>query len=137
MLITKLKKMVIFIFVLIFFIAFTLFFIVISEHGCFYGTNKIRVNELIIVTAKERDINYCNMLRKSLKNEDDFAKFVSLEFYDGSGIEHSDVVYQLYRYYGSELFWKKASSLSDDEKKLVQSYLDYAISENEVYGNYN
>lgn len=113
-------------------------FCTIQHNGyCYYGTKNIKVSENVIIISERNHINYCDMLRKSFKNDDDFSKFISLKFYDGSGIEHSDVVYQLYQYYGSEIFWKKSRSLSDDEKKLVQSYLDYAISENEVYDNRN
>lgn len=137
MVIKPLKKIIIFIFTISILMIFMLSYIIISETRCLYGTNDIRVNELIIVIAQEKGINYCDMLRKSFKDNDDFSKFISLKFYDGSGIDHSDVVYQLYQYYGSKKFWEKAILLSDDDKKLVQNYLDYAISENEAYADDN
>lgn len=108
---------------------------IIIQDRCFYEINRIRVNELIIVISQKRGINYCSMLRKSFNNDEVFSQFISLKFYDGYGIDHANVVYQLYQYFGSEKFWKKADSLNSEDKMRVEGYLKYAISEDKIYDN--
>ena len=92
---------------------------------CYYGTHGIKVSELIIVASKSNNINYCRMLRESFNDDRIFSEFISLEFYDGSAIDHSSVVHDLYNYYGSEIFWNKAKSLDRESKELVKIYLDF------------
>lgn len=75
------------------------------------------------------------MLRQSFIDDKIFAQFISLKFYDSFGIDHANVIHQLYQYYGSETFWQKAKSLNYDDKQWVENYLEYAMSENKYHNN--
>lgn len=116
-------------FLFIVFVAFGMYNFLIYYNGyCFYGTNGIKTSELIVTVSRINDIDYCNMLRESFNNDEIFSQFISLKFYDGSAIDHSYVVYQLYHYYGSKKFWQKASSLNSEDKMRVEGYLEYNYS---------
>ena len=119
--------------VVLFFVVVTEDFLLKKNGGCYYGTYGIKVSSLLLINANEKDIDYCNLLRSSFKNDKAFRKFISLQFYDGPSIDHANVVYEIYEYYGDEIFWKKTKKLSKKEKRLVKEYLDYAISEQESY----
>lgn len=118
-------KIIVF-FILIYLMFWSFYSIVGHYKGyCFYGTHGIRVNEAITITAKENNIDYCSMLRKSFDDDIIFSDFISLKFYDGSAIDHASVVSNLYNYYGSNEFWKRAQSLKIEDKRLVETYLQF------------
>ena len=89
------------------------------------STHGIKVDEGLVFSANEKHINYCDMLRKSFNDDKVFSDFVSLEFYDGSAIQHASVVHSLYKYYGSNNFWDKTKSLNLEEKNRVDGYLEF------------
>ncbi|WP_019674082.1 hypothetical protein [Psychrobacter lutiphocae] len=104
--------------------------------GCYYGTHDIKVSSLLLINADYENISYCKLLRSAFNDDQDLKTFTTIQFYDGVFIDHADSVYKLYEYYGSQLFWQKLGKLTKDEKRLVQSYLDYAISEKETFEKY-
>ncbi|TSB21767.1 hypothetical protein FOR85_12080 [Psychrobacter sp. YGAH215] len=111
-------------------------YLLIKNGGCYYGTHDVRVSRLMLIAADNNNVNYCKLLRSAYKDDDSLRTFISLQFYDGASYDHANIVYKLYKYYGSQLFWQKIGKLTKSEKNLVQAYLDYAISEKETFEKY-
>lgn len=88
----------------------------------------IEVSELLSVSAKEKHINYCALLKTALDNNKEAVKELSLlEFYDAAGYDHGSVLVDLILLIGEEKYIESISTFNPNQKKLVKSYIEVGL----------
>jgi len=98
-----------------------------------YGCNKknvqgIEVSELLIDKSKERGIDYCVLLKKSLSGDSNSILQIStLEFYDGCGYDHGAVLKDLIKKIGENDYIHKIKKTDKEQRRLILNYLEVGI----------
>lgn len=98
-----------------------------------YGCNKknvqnINVSELIIEISKERGIDYCGLLEKSLSGDtNSILQISSLEFYDGCGYDHGAVLKDLIKKIGENDYIRIIKKTDKEQRRLILDYLEVGI----------
>jgi len=102
-----------------------------------YCSNKcivdnIEVSELLGTVAKEKSIDYCELLKIALTGDKNAIKKLSLlEFDNAVGYEHGEVIVDLITAIGETEYIKAISTANREQKNLINSYIDVGLE----YGN--
>lgn len=111
-------------------ISFLLMLINSCSNKCI--VDNIEVSELLSTVAKEKSIDYCEILRTALAGDKNAIKKLSLlEFNDAVGYDHGAVIVDLIIELGETEYIKSISAISEEQKNLINTYVDVGLS----YGN--
>lgn len=84
----------------------------------------IYVSELILNHCSNRNIDYCGLLKGTLKREkESYYQFLRLEIFDGAGYDHGITLCELVEYLGEDSFVKMLKGLSSKEKQALRNYI--------------
>ena len=94
--------------------------------------DNIEVSELLSTVAKERFIDYCELLQIALEgNKNAITKLSLLEFNDAVGYDHGSVIVDLIIAIGETKFINSISEINKEQKELIESDIDIGLN----YGN--
>lgn len=94
--------------------------------------DNIEVSELLGTVAKEKSIDYCELLKVALTGDKNAIKKLSLlEFDNAVGYEHGAVIVDLITIIGETEYIKAISTTNKEQKNLIHSYIDVGLE----YGN--
>lgn len=98
------------------------FFFIIS---CHCKVENIKVSESLDAVAYERDIDYCGLLKSSLKgNQKAIKEFSLLDFGDGTSYEHGSVLVDVILNIGEDKYLEAIKDISEEEKREIFSYIE-------------
>ncbi len=102
-------------------IVISVFYVSCSYHK---NCNKPYISDYLIDHSREKNYNYCELVDKSLNNDINSIKKISLlEFYDGMTYEHGAVIIELIHEIGEEKYLEAIKDISSDEKNKLRVYL--------------
>lgn len=94
--------------------------------------DNIEVSELLGTVAKEKSIDYCELLKVALTGDKNAIKKLSLlEFDNAVGYDHGAVIVDLITAIGETEYIKAISTTNREQKNLIHSYIDVGLE----YGN--
>lgn len=94
--------------------------------------DNIEVSELLGTVAKEKSIDYCELLKVALTGDKNAIKKLSLLDFDNAvGYDHGAVIVDLITAIGETEYIKAISTTNREQKKLIHSYIDVGLE----YGN--
>lgn len=89
----------------------------------------IEVGELLNSVSKEQSINYCELLESATDGDNDAIRKLSLlDFSDGAGYEHGEIIVDLIIMIGEKKYIAALGSINDKQKEIVKSYLEVGLS---------
>lgn len=96
------------------------------NNKCF--VDDIEVSELLSTVAKEKSIDYCDLLKDALAGNKKAIKNLSLlEFNDATGYDHGVVIVDLITKLGETEYIKVISTINTEQKNLINSYVDVGL----------
>lgn len=105
-------------------------FIISCNNKC--EVDNIEVSELLGTVAKEKSIDYCELLKVALTGDKNAIKTLSLlEFDNAVGYDHGAVIVSLITAVGETEYIKAISTTNKEQKNLIHSYIDVGLE----YGN--
>jgi len=88
----------------------------------------IEVSELLMVSSTDKKYNYCELLEKSIKNDETSIKKLSLLNFDNAVCyDHGSILVDLINNIGEEKYIKALKPLNNKEKNKVKSYLEVGL----------
>ena len=94
--------------------------------------DNIEVSELLSTVAKEKSIDYCELLKVALTGDKNAIKKLSLlEFDNAVGYDHGEVIVDLITAIGEAKYIKAIETTNVEQKNLINSYVDVGLE----YGN--
>lgn len=88
----------------------------------------IDVPETIQISSKEKGINYCELLEKSLQKEKNSVVKLSLLDFDGSsGYDHGTILVDLVKKLGEDEYIVLINQVNSNEKKKIEAYLEVGL----------
>jgi hypothetical protein len=115
-------------------IIFSVCFLFLLTNSCSNKCNvdNIEVSDLLGTVAKEKSINYCELLEVALTGDENAIKKLSLLEFDNSvGYEHGAVIVDLILVIGESEYIKAISRTNGEQRNLINTYLDVGLE----YGN--
>jgi len=111
---------------------FSLFFLLFANCHRHKVVNGIEVSVILLSTAKENKVDYCNLLKEAIEgSEKSIRELTLLIFYEAAGYDHGSVIVDLIEVVGEDKFTKSLMRLSPEEKQLVKGYISVGLE----YGN--
>jgi len=102
------------------------------------GVGDVYVSSDLLYVTKRENINYCHLVRKSLKFDYESVKNISLlQFYDGAGYEHGSVLLDIIDVIGEEQYIELLNGITDEEKKKIDLNLHLGLHFVEQRRKYN
>lgn len=93
---------------------------------CIVGN--IEVSDLLGTVAKDKSIDYCELLKDALTGNQNAVKKLSLlEFENAVGYDHGAVIVDLIISLGEAEYIKAISTTNKEQKKLISSYIDVGM----------
>ncbi len=115
-----------------FVIAFLLLLLFSCKRSSCTDETGIHVSELLLITAGKQSYEYCELLRKAVKNDKASIKTLSLlEFNDAAGYDHGSVIVDLILLIGEENYVDAVKEANSKEKSTIEAYIDVGLE----YGN--
>lgn len=112
----------------------SIFFLLLLVNSCSNKcvVNNIEVSELLGTVAKEKSIDYCELLKVALTGDRKSIKRISLlEFGDATAYGQGAVVVDLIKAIGEKEYIKAIETTNKEQKNLISSYIDAGLE----YGN--
>lgn len=92
----------------------------------------IEVSELLRISSNKQDYNYCELLSKAVKEDENSIKKLSLlQFYDAVGYDHGSVIVDLILLIGETKYIEAIDDITPKEKSTIKAYIDVGLE----YGN--
>ena len=92
----------------------------------------IEVSELLLISSNKQDYNYCGLLKKAVKEDENSIKKLSLlQFYDAVGYDHGSVIVDLILLIGEAKYLDAINDITPKEKSTIMGYIDVGLE----YGN--
>lgn len=96
-----------------------------SIMSCHCEVENIKVSELLDAVAYDRNIDYCGLLKSSLKGDQKAIKeFSLLDFGDGTSYDHGSVLVDVILNIGEENYLEAIKDISEEEKREIFSYIE-------------
>lgn len=96
-----------------------------SIMSCHCEVENIKVSELLDAVAYDRNIDYCGLLKSSLKgNQKAIKDFSLLDLRDGTGYDHGSVLVDVILNIGEEKYLEAIKDISEEEKREFFYYIE-------------
>lgn len=90
--------------------------------------NGIEVSELLVIASKEQKIDYCKLLKESIKgNDSSIRQLALLKINDGVGYDHGAVVVDLIEVIGEDKFINSLATINNEQKKWIKGSIQVGL----------